>query len=97
MPLLKINGHISGDSLRLPATGMATIDLKLQWTFPMNFVEIVSGDGKQVYREKVSLKDTEAFGERNFHFKSKLAGRKWVRIEAWDIAANGAFSQTFWL
>ncbi|RFM37005.1 CehA/McbA family metallohydrolase domain-containing protein [Chitinophaga silvisoli] len=97
MPKLKINGQVSGGQVQLGANGMADIELQLTWTFPMNFVEIVSGDGKQVYREKVSLKDTEAFGERNFHFKSKLAGRKWVRIEAWDIAANGAFSQTFWL
>ncbi|SFM84829.1 hypothetical protein SAMN05428949_1023 [Chitinophaga sp. YR627] len=97
MPLLKVNGHISGDSLQLPANGTATIDLQLQWTFPMNFVEIISGDGDKVYREKISLKDTEAFGEKTFRFSSQLKGRKWVRVEAWDIAANGAFSQTFWL
>ena len=97
MPLLKINGHISGDSLQLPANGIATIDLQLRWTFPMNFVEIISGDGEKVYREKIALTDTEAFGEKNFRFSSKLAGRKWVRVEAWDVAANGAFSQTFWL
>lgn len=97
MPLLKVNGHISGDSLQLPANGIATIDLKLQWTFPMNFIEIISGDGEKVYREKIALTDTEAFGEKSFRFTSKLAGRKWVRMEAWDVAANGAFSQTFWL
>ncbi|UPK72879.1 hypothetical protein [Chitinophaga filiformis] len=97
IPLLKINGHISGDSLQLPATGIATIDLKLQWTFPMNFVEIISGDGKKVYRESMSLTNTEAFGEKSFRFSTKLSGRKWVRVEAWDVAANGAFSQTFWL
>jgi len=97
MPLLKINDHISGDSLRLPASGNATIDLKLQWTFPMNFVEIISGDGKKVYRERIPLTGTTAFGEKSFRFPAKLSRRKWVRIEAWDVAANGAFSQTFWL
>lgn len=97
MPLLKVNGHTSGDSLQLPANGITTIDLKLQWTFPMNFVEIISGDGEKVYREEIALTDTEAFGEKSFRFTSKLAGRKWVRVEAWDVAANGAFSQTFWL
>lgn len=97
IPLLKVNGHLSGDSLHLPANGIATIDLKLKWTFPMNFVEIISGDGEKVYREKIMLTDTEAFGEKSFRFNSKLAGRKWVRLEAWDVAANGAFSQTFWL
>ncbi|HEY9262343.1 hypothetical protein [Chitinophaga sp.] len=97
MPQLTVNGHISGDSLWLPADGSAIIDLQLHWTFPMNFVEIISGDGKQVYREKISLTDTKAFGRKSFHFNTNLKGRKWVRVEAWDAAANGAFSQTFWL
>ena len=26
-----------------------------------------------------------------------LRGRKWVRFEAWDVAANGAFTQPVWL
>lgn len=97
MPSLKINGHISGDSLQLPAGGIANIALSLRWTFPMNFIEIISGDGEKVYREQIDLRDTQAFGEKTFNLSSKLAGRKWVRIEAWDVAANGAFSQTFHL
>jgi len=97
MPLLKINGHVSGDRVQLAANGIGNIEMQLSWTFPMNFIEIISGDGQQVYREKVSLSDTEAFGNKTFHLKSKLSGRKWVRIEAWDIAANGVFSQTFYL
>jgi hypothetical protein len=97
IPSLKINGHISGDSFRLPANGVAEIALTLNWTFPMNFVEIISGDGATVYRERIDLGQTQAFGEKSFTFKSKLAGRKWVRVEAWDVAANGAFSQTFYI
>lgn len=97
IPSLKINGHISGDSLQLPPGGAANIVLALNWTFPMNFVEIISGDGTKVYREKIDLTHTQAFGEKTFTFKSKLAGRKWVRVEAWDVAANGAFSQTFYI
>lgn len=97
MPSLKINGRISGDNIQLAAGGVANIELKLHWTFPMNFVEIISGDGNKVYREKIDLSQTQAFGEKAFTFKSKLAGRKWVRVEAWDVAANGAFSQTFYI
>jgi hypothetical protein len=63
----------------------------------MNFVEIISGDGAKVYREKIDLTNTQAFGEKTLTFKSQLAGRKWVRVEAWDVAANGAFSQTFYI
>ncbi|MGN6508589.1 MAG: hypothetical protein ACTHLD_03925 [Chitinophaga sp.] len=97
IPSLRIDGHISGDSLQLPTNGIASIAMTLRWTFPMNFIEIISGDGEKVYREKIDLRDTEAFGEKTFRFKSRLSGRKWVRLEAWDAAANGAFSQTFWL
>ncbi|WEK37780.1 MAG: hypothetical protein P0Y53_09725 [Candidatus Pseudobacter hemicellulosilyticus] len=97
MPGLSINKVRPGDSLQLPANGIANIELNLHWTFPMNFIEIISGDGKKVYREKIDLKETKAFGEKKYTFSSKLAGRKWVRIEAWDVAANGAFSQTFFI
>jgi hypothetical protein len=97
IPLLKINGHISGDSLQLPPNGVADLVLTLNWTFPMNFMEIISGDGAKVYREKIDLTNTQAFGEKTLTFKSQLAGRKWVRVEAWDVAANGAFSQTFYI
>lgn len=97
MPSLTVNGKRTGDSLQLPASGMADIALALSWTFPMHFVEIISGDGDKVFREKVALNETEAFGEKKFTFRSNLSGRKWVRVEAWDVAANGAFSQTVYL
>ncbi len=97
MPSLRINGASSGDSLRLNSAGAADIQLSLRWTFPMHFVEIISGDGEKVYRDRITLSDTEAFGEKAFQFSATLAGRKWVRVEAWDVAANGAFSQTFYI
>jgi hypothetical protein len=71
--------------------------MSLDWTFPMNFVDIVSGDGKEIYRERINLNDTQAFGKKTFNWPINLAGRKWVRVEAWDVAANGAFTQMIWL
>lgn len=97
MPSLTVNGKSSGDSLRLNADGTADVALTLSWTFPMQFVEIISGDGEKVYRDRISLQETTAFGEQSFRFKPSLAGRKWVRVEAWDVAVNGAFSQTFYI
>ncbi len=94
---LKVNGKISGETLSLNADGTADMRLKLSWTFPMNFVEVISGDGEKVYREKFDLTNTKAFGEHQFQFRPKLKGRKWMRVEAWDSAVNGAFSQTFYL
>ncbi|MES2652552.1 MAG: hypothetical protein V4663_12485 [Bacteroidota bacterium] len=94
---LKVNGKLSGETLKLNAEGTADMRLKLSWTFPMNFVEIISGDGEKVYREKIDLSYTKAFGEQLIQLRPKLRGRKWLRVEAWDSAVNGAFSQTFYL
>ncbi|WP_035333695.1 hypothetical protein [Dyadobacter crusticola] len=94
---LKVNGKLSGETLALNADGTANVNLKLSWTFPMNFVEIISGDGENVFREKIDLSKTKAFGEQQFQFRPNLKGRKWMRVEAWDSAVNGAFSQTFYL
>ncbi|OQP39969.1 hypothetical protein A4H97_17280 [Niastella yeongjuensis] len=63
----------------------------------MNYAEIISGDGNKVYRERISLQYTHPFGEQTFNVPLDLAGRKWVRLEAWDVAANGAFTQTVWV
>lgn len=71
--------------------------LRVDWTFPLNFVEIISGDGKEVYRERIPLTDTEAFGRQSYTFEVNLKGRTWVRVEVWDVAANGAFTQFVWL
>jgi hypothetical protein len=45
----------------------------------------------------ISLSDTEAFGGREFDFSLNLEDRDWVRVEVWDAAANGAFTQIVWL
>ena len=72
------------------------IRFRLQWTFPLHFAEIVSGDGTKVYRQRIDLDDTEPFGSREWRVPVDLRGRKWLRFEVWDVAANGAFTQTYW-
>lgn len=73
------------------------VAFELQWTFPLNFAEIICGDGKQTYRYKVNLDTTQEFGRKSFSMPVPLEGKYWVRVEAWDVAANGAFTQTIWL
>jgi len=69
----------------------------LDWTFPLRFVEVISGDGAQVYRERTDLADTGSFSKRTLTLRPSLQGRRWVRLEAWDVACNGAFTQPVWL
>lgn len=97
IPAFTIDGKKSGETLTLPASGNVKLSMSLDWTFPMNFIDIVSGDGKQIYRRRINLNNTRAFGRKDFSWQINLTGREWVRVEAWDIAANGAFSQMMWL
>jgi len=97
LPLFTVNNKEAGDTTQLGADGNAKIVLDAQWTFPLSHVEIVSGDGKQVYHDKINLNDTKAFGKKRFTFSVNLKNRMWVRAEVWDVAVNGAFTQAVWL
>ena len=69
------------------------ISADLEWTFPLNIVELVWGDGKNTDRMIVPAGETLAYGQKVFHFTQSLKGAKWIRLAAWDVAANGAFTQ----
>jgi hypothetical protein len=92
-----VGGRQSGETLTLSSPNPADLKVSLRWTFPLKFAEIVSGDGKQVYRQRIDLTDTGPFGERTIVLRPELHGRKWVRFEVWDVAVNGAFTQPVWI
>ncbi len=75
--------------------GKAVFDV--EWTFPLEYAELVSGDGEKVYRQKLILGDSGAFGRRTFSMPFDPSHRKWVRLEVWDVAVDGAFTQTITL
>jgi hypothetical protein len=97
IPEFTINGKSSGEEITINKGKPNVASFKLRWTFPMQYAEIVSGDGQKVYRERIILANTLPFGEQVFNLSVNLTGRKWVRLEAWDVAANGAFTQTIWI
>jgi hypothetical protein len=97
LPVFQVNGKGSGEMVTLDRRGKAEIKLEIDWTFPLNFAEIISGDGNQVFRERINLDKTQAFGKQKFTFDTNLKERKWVRVEVWDVASNGAFTQFVWL
>ncbi|HEX8201746.1 MAG TPA: hypothetical protein VF590_14790, partial [Isosphaeraceae bacterium] len=93
-----VGGQESGETLVVKdGPDRPELRLTLEWTFPLRFAEVISGDGRRVFRERIDLADTVPFGTRALVLKPDLAGRRWVRVEAWDVAANGAFSQPVWL
>jgi len=97
IPAFTVNGKGSGETVTLPADGKATVTFNIDWTFPLNYAEIISGDGAKVYRDRIDLNETQAFDTRSITKALNLKGRTWVRLEVWDTATNGAFTQTVWL
>jgi len=74
-----------------------TITADVEWTYPLEFVEVVWGDGQKVGRQIIRVTDSEAFGRRRFSIPFDASGKKWVRFAVWDSAVNGAFVQPVWL
>lgn len=96
LPSFTVNGKSAGETVHL-ANGKAAIDIAIDWTFPLQYLDIVSGDGQQVYREHINLDNTASFGKKKYNFPVSLPNRTWVRVEVWDVAANGAFTQMVWI
>jgi hypothetical protein len=70
-----------------------TIVADVEWTFPLSFVEVVSGDGTKSDRQVISTTDLPAMGSHHFEIPFNAAGKKWVRFAAWDSAGDGAMVQ----
>jgi hypothetical protein len=66
---------------------------EVEWTFPLEFVEAVWGDGRGVGRSVISATGLPPFGSHRFRIPFDPSGKRWVRFSAWDSAGNGAFTQ----
>jgi hypothetical protein len=88
------SGEILVRSSRIEGSGpKRTFHADLEWTFPMEFVELVWGDGEKVGRQVIPATDLAPFSNKQFSIPFDAAGKKWVRFAAWDSAGNGAFTQ----
>ena len=90
-----VDGTQSG--AELPSRGTGMLRATIEGTFPLSHAMIISGDGTKVYRERVDLTAAGPFAQRTIEQRVKLSGRRWVRLEVWDVAANGAFTQPVFL
>ena len=70
-----------------------TIIAEVEWTFPLEFVEVVWGDGETTDRQVISATDLPPFGTKRFEIPFDAASKAWVRFAAWDVATNGALVQ----
>lgn len=97
IPSFTVNNQGCGKPVTLDNAAKATVSFNINWTFPLQFAELIYGDGKTTYRHKINLNNTVAFGQQTINQAIDLSGKKWIRLEVWDAAANGAFTQTIWL
>ncbi len=88
------SGEVLVPSYAVQGTGARrTIVADVEWTFPLDFVEVVWGDGVKTDRQIIKTDDAGAFGKRHFAIPFDATGKKWVRFAAWDAAGNGAMVQ----
>lgn len=91
-------GEVLIKNYKVEGTGdKRTIAADLEWTYPLEFVEVVWGDGKKVDRQVISATDTTAHATKKYAIPFDAAGKVWVRFAAYDSAGNGAFTQPVWL
>jgi hypothetical protein len=91
-------GEILIKNYSVGGTGDArTITADVEWTYPLNFVEVVWGDTKKIDRQIMTAKDLGAFGTKHYVIPFDAKGKAWVRFAVWDTAGNGAFVQPVWL
>ena len=85
------SGEVLLPECRLEGEGeQRTMVATVEWTFPLDFVELVWGDGISIERELVSATETGTYGRREFRIPFAVGEKRWVRFAAWDVAGNGA-------
>jgi hypothetical protein len=99
----KGDGFISTGEVLLPRFSFSGstidevhVDTQVRSTFPLRLAEIVWGDGSNTHREKIALDSSHGFDDHAYAWKAKTPGWTWARLEVWDVAGNGAFTQPVW-
>ena len=91
-------GEILVKTFAVEGTGSKrTVTADVDWTFPLEFVEVVWGDGKKIDRQIIPATDLPAFGSKHFSIPFDATGKSWVRFAVWDSAGNPGFVPTVWL
>jgi hypothetical protein len=84
-------GEVLVPTFSVKGTGATrTIVADVEWTFPLDMVEVIWGDGKTTGRKIISTTDLPPFGSHHFEIPFDAQGQKWVRFAAWDSAYEGA-------
>ncbi|MGH9722389.1 MAG: DUF4350 domain-containing protein [Bryobacteraceae bacterium] len=83
-------------SIRETQAGKLRAAADVRYTLPLQFAEVVWGDGEKTHRQTYSLETTREFGNQKIEFDVDAPGWRWARLAVWDIAGNGAFANPVW-
>ncbi len=87
-------GEILFHNWSIEGTGAkSTYNASIEYTFPLDFAELVWSDGTHIDRQIINLTDTTPFGNKTFKIPFDATGKKWIRFAVWDSAGNGAWLQ----
>lgn len=79
-------------SIRETQPGKLRATADVRHTLPLQFAEVVWGDGEKTHRKMYSLETTREFGNKKIEFEVDAPKWRWARLAVWDIAGNGAFA-----
>lgn len=88
-----INGRPAGASAALGPNGEIVARADIEWTFPLNFLELVWGNGAQTFHKIIPAPETSEFGRKTIAITVSAPNAKWTRLAVWDTAADGAFTE----
>ena len=83
-------------SLAARNDGQVHAAARISSTFPLRLAVIAWGDGRQTHRESIDLSASRDFEEHDYAWDVKAPGWTWARLEVWDVAGDGAFTQPVW-
>ena len=90
--LFGTNGEVLFHSWGVQGGGASAVyTASIEYTYPLQFADLVWGDGTKVYHKHVSLSDTLPFGNKELKIPFDATGAKWARLSVWDTMESGAW------
>ena len=65
IPRFTVIGQPTGSTAVAKSGEKGEVRVDLSWTFPLRYVELISGDGARVFRERIDCAETGAFQRRS--------------------------------
>ncbi len=86
------NGEVLFHNWGVQGSGAKSVyTASIEYTFPLEFADLVWGDGNRIEHKFIDLRDTMPFGTREFKIPFDATGKKWIRLSVWDSTGSGAW------